>query len=179
MALIATRTPPEIIAKYKDMDTEELMIMINDAQEDDRHEDYHEARRALTCLQKREHMAKKRRVRMDSQEGRAYKKQCQEEQDKRRAYLYAVMTHTRSSLGEHVLRAHTSVAIADSYNEFKEKHMRQSDDLITKGLLSGSHHLPIAQEGTGRLTDEEIESLVRKHDALNELNSRQSTPTKM
>ena len=39
MVLIATRTPPEIIAKYKDMDKEEIMIMINDAQEDDRHGD--------------------------------------------------------------------------------------------------------------------------------------------
>ena len=43
---------------------------------------------------------------MDSQEGRAYKKECLEEQDKRRACLCAVITHIRSSLGEHTLRSH-------------------------------------------------------------------------
>ena len=111
---------------------------------------------------------------MDSQEGRAYNKQCLEEQDKRRAYLYTVITHIRPSLGEHTLRAHTSRAIADSYNEFnekrKQKYLRQCDDLITKDFLDAFHHLSITQEGTSRLTDEKIESLVRKHDVLNELN---------
>ena len=94
---------------------------------------------------------KKRRARMDSQEeGRAYKKQCLKEKDKRRAYLCAVITHIRSSLGEHTLRAHTSRAIADSYNEFKEKrkqkNLMQCDDLLTtKGFLGALHHLPITQ----------------------------------
>ena len=78
---------------------------------------------------------------MDSPEGSAYKKQCLKKQDKRRAYLHAVITHIRLSLGEHALRAHTSLAIADSYNEFKKKrkqqYLRQCDDLITKDFLDG------------------------------------------
>ena len=85
-----------------------------------------------------------------------------------------MITHIRSSLGEHTLRAHTSRAIADSYNEFKEKrkqkNLMQCDDLITKEFLGAFHHLPITQEGTSLLTDEEVESLVRKHGILNELN---------
>ena len=96
---------------------------------------------------------------MDSQEGRAYNKQCLEEQDKRRAYLYTVITHIRPSLGEHTLRAHTSRAIADSYNKFKEKQKQKNlmrcDDLITKtssapSIICQSHKKAPASSPTRR-----------------------------